>query len=175
MCAVHDVAADQAELALEIERRVDLPGDHRRLEVGRVRRRPCRRSGRPPPRARRPTTAAVGQDRRELLAEQAGDVLARRREAVVDGRRDQHLDDRRASTSRSRLRVGEGAVHVVERRRDDDAALVVLGAALPGRHGEVGQLGQRDVHPEGARAGLEAVDRGGGTRPAGRPRSISWS
>src|SRR3546814_8233184 len=32
---------------------------------------------------------------RELLAEEAGDMLARRGEAVVDGRGDQHLDDRR--------------------------------------------------------------------------------
>src|SRR3546814_11775052 len=32
---------------------------------------------------------------RELLADEAGDMLARRGEAVVDGRGDQHLDDRR--------------------------------------------------------------------------------
>ncbi len=33
---VHDVAADQPELALQVERRMDLPGDDRPLEVGRV-------------------------------------------------------------------------------------------------------------------------------------------
>ncbi len=33
---MEDVAADQAELALKVERRVDLPRDHARLEIGRM-------------------------------------------------------------------------------------------------------------------------------------------
>ena len=91
--AVEDVATDQPELAFEVERRVDLAGDDARLEVGRM-----LRDGiddmvgdlfahivpRPP----------VRQPRLELLAEQAGDMLARRREAVIDRGRQLHLDDR---------------------------------------------------------------------------------
>ena len=34
---------------------------------------------------------------------------------------------------------------------------MVLGLLLARQHREIGQFGQRDVHPEGARAGLEAI------------------
>ena len=40
--AVEDVAADQAEAALEVERRMDLPPEHRLGEARRVARRPWR-------------------------------------------------------------------------------------------------------------------------------------
>ncbi len=50
-------------------------------------------------------------------------------------------------------RVDERAVHVIERRRDDDAAHVVLRRRLAGQAGEIGQLGERHVHAERARAG----------------------
>jgi hypothetical protein len=118
---MHDVAADQAELALQVERRMDLPRDHRALEVGGVlltvsmiRSAAASRSS--------SQSRPFGQHGRELLAEQAGDVHARRRQAVVDGGRQLHLDDRLRRPA-VRLRVGEGLVHIVERRRDDDAAV----------------------------------------------------
>jgi hypothetical protein len=98
--AVHDVAAGEVELALEALGAEHLAAEDRGAETrgvlldgvddgvgGRV------FLGVP--------VAAVGQLRGELLAEQAGDVLARRGEAVVDGRGDQHLDDRPPSTSRA--------------------------------------------------------------------------
>ena len=34
--AVEDIAADQAELALQVERRMDLPRDDRRPDIGRM-------------------------------------------------------------------------------------------------------------------------------------------
>src|SRR5579859_6113460 len=77
--AVHDVAADEAELALQIERRVDLPRDHRRLEA----RRPAldgiddevrRLLAGIVPAAR--NSVLGGQLGRELLAEQAGDMAS---------------------------------------------------------------------------------------------------
>src|SRR3546814_16871155 len=86
---------------------------------------------------------------RELLAEEAGDMLARRGEAVVDGRGDQHLDDRRLRPA-ILFRVEKGAVHIVERRREDDPRLVML--ARFGEAGELRQLRQRAIHTEGAAA-----------------------
>src|SRR3546814_1908467 len=74
----------------------------------------------------------VRQFGRELLAEEARDMLPRRREAVVDGRGDQHLDDRRLRPAEL-LRVEEGAVHIVERRREDDPRLVMLAGFEIGR------------------------------------------
>src|SRR3546814_1775473 len=87
-----------------------------------------------------------------MLAEEAGDMLARRGEAVVDGRGDQHLDDRRLRPA-ILFRVEKGAVHIVERRREDDPRLVML--ARFGEAGELRQLRQRDIHTEGAAARLE--------------------
>ena len=82
---VHDVAADQAKLAFEIERRVDLTRDDRRLEP----RRPL--LNRIDDQVRRlllscivPRTT-IRQFGCELLTEQGRDVLAGRGEAVVDG------------------------------------------------------------------------------------------
>ena len=91
--AVENVAADQAEAALEVERRMDLPADHRLGEARRVGiDRRDDRVGRflallvPAP----PGPEVVA----EMLAEQRRDMLALGREARVQGRRDQHLDDR---------------------------------------------------------------------------------
>src|SRR5689334_7637507 len=95
---MEDVAAEQAELALEVERRMDLAGDNAGAEV-----RGVGGDGVDDPVCGRlalvvPAPAAAiriwGQFGRELLAEQAGDVGAGRGEAVVEGRGDQHLDDR---------------------------------------------------------------------------------
>src|SRR3546814_11391821 len=69
--------------------------------------------------------APVRQFGCELLAEEARHMLAGRRKAVVDGRGDQHLDNRRLRPAEL-LCVEEGAVHIVERRREDDPRLMML-------------------------------------------------
>ncbi len=158
---MEDVAAGQPEFAFEVERRQRGHADDAVAEV--------RRGGGdsvddavggggalvvPAPPLRQPV--------RELLREQAGDVHPRRGEGRVDRRRDRHLDDRRARPA-VRAGVGVGAVHIVEARRDDDAAAVVL--AVAGERGKVGECAKRDVHPEAARAVARARDpaaEGGG-------------
>ena len=62
-------------------------------------------------------------------------MLALGREARVEGRGDQHLDDRLLRPA-VHLRVDLGAVHVVEARRHDDAGGQVI--ALLGQHRELG-------------------------------------
>src|SRR5688572_3643977 len=77
--AVEDVAADQAERSLEVERAVDLPSEHRGFEVRRVlvdRLDHQIRDGF----AMRIPRLPIRQLRRDVLAEHARDVLARRRE-----------------------------------------------------------------------------------------------
>ena len=103
-----DVAAEQAELPLEIQRGQRLAADHARRKARRV-----GIDGRDHqvgnfiaaivPRA------AIAQARRDVLAEQAGDMAAGRRQAVVQGRGDQHLDDRLARDA-LQARVGERAI-----------------------------------------------------------------
>jgi hypothetical protein len=61
----------------------------------------------------------------ELLAEQAGDMASFRREAVVHGGGDQHLDNRLFRPAML-LRIIERTVHVIEGRRNDDARLMML-------------------------------------------------
>ena len=73
-----------------------------------------------------------------VLAEQARDVLARRRERVVDRRRNQHLDDRLARPA-ARARIEVRALHVRERRRHDDAARMMRLRVAPGSAGKLGQ------------------------------------
>ena len=118
--AVEDVAADEPEDAFEVERRERLAGDDAVLEAGGV--------------------ALDGGDhevgdllamivpgpslrklRRDVLAEQARDMRALRRQAVVEGRGDQHLDHRLAAPA-VRAGVVIGAVHIGEGRGDDDPA-----------------------------------------------------
>ena len=79
--AVEDVAADQAELALEIERRQHPATDDARGEIRRVAvHRRDHQVGDLVPRG--VPRHAVGQRRIGMLAKQARDVLARRRERV---------------------------------------------------------------------------------------------
>ncbi len=92
-----------------------------------------------------------------MLAEHAGDVLARRREAVVQCRGDQYLHDRLLRPA-VRACVEVGALHIAERRRDDDAGGVMRRALFAGQAGEVGELRQRDVHAERARAAAPLAD-----------------
>ncbi len=76
-------------------------------------------------------------------------MLAGRGQGVVQGRGDQHLDDRLLRPA-ERLGVAIGGVHVVEAGGDDDAALVVLGHGRAGQAGEARQLRQGHIHAEGA-------------------------
>src|SRR5688572_23731264 len=110
--AVKDVAADQPEPPLEIERRMDLPAEHRRGEARRmgidsgddlVRRFVALLV----PAPTRPEVIA------KMLAEQAGDMLAFWRQSLVEGRGDQHLNDwlRRPAVA---LRISERTVHIAE-------------------------------------------------------------
>src|ERR1700679_3231589 len=154
--AVKDVAADQPEGALEIERAHDLPPEHRGLEIGRMTvdeidhdigyLLPMIVPGCP-----------VGQLRRDVLAEQARHVLSRGREAVVQGRGYEHLDDgllRPAAGLGIEIRL----FHVGKAGRHDDAGGVMLGGRAPRQDREVGQLRQRDVHPKGARSAAPVSD-----------------
>ncbi len=92
--AMHDVATHHPELPLKVQRRQYVPGDHGCSKAGRisVHRRDHIIRRLPP---RRVPASAIGQLWRELLAEQARHMASRRRQTVVDDRRDQHLDDRR--------------------------------------------------------------------------------
>src|SRR3954470_4174997 len=90
---VEYVAADEPEGSLEIERRHDLPPQHRALEVRRVAvdgfdHEVSDDFAMVVPRL------AVRQFGRDMLAEQAGNMLSFRRERVVERGRDHHLDDR---------------------------------------------------------------------------------
>src|SRR5262245_19347393 len=89
--AVEDIAVRQTEGALQIEWRENLAADHTRAEAGSelihgidhevgdfV--------------AMSVPRFAIGQLRSDVLAEQARHVRALRREAVVEGRWDEHLD-----------------------------------------------------------------------------------
>ena len=92
-----------------------------------------------------------------MLAEQAGNVPPRGREAVIEGRGDQHLDDR---LRRPALAAGieVGSFHVAERRRDDDARGVMIGNCAARQAAKIGQLGQSDVHAEGTGTAAVAFD-----------------
>jgi hypothetical protein len=114
----------------------------------------------------------IGQLRRHVLAEQAGHVLAGRRQGRVQGRRNQDLDDRFARPA-VRPRVVVGALHVLQAGRDDDAAAVVLGRLLAGQAAEVRQFGQGHVHAEGAGAAapaLHAAQKIAGSAPGSTSR-----
>ena len=94
--AVEDVAADEPELALEIERAERTSAEHARLEVrrdaiDRVDHEVGYFVSRVVPRSSRHD---LRQIRMRVLAEEARDVHSRRCEAVVDDRGHQHFDDR---------------------------------------------------------------------------------
>src|SRR3954471_360822 len=99
----------------------------------------------------------IWQFRRDVLAEQARDVLALRRKAVIERRGDQHLDDRLfRPTLQARIEIR--ALHVRKRRRDDDSRRVMRSALLARQASEIGQLRERDVHPERPRAATPLTD-----------------
>ena len=165
---MEDVAAGQAEFALEVRRRQHLPCDDRRAEVGGDlrhgidRRVGCSLLVIGP-------VAALRQRLVEVLAEQARHVHAGRRERGVDGRRDPHLDGRLARP-RAALGVVVGAIEVGERWRDQHRRAVVLALLPSGDAGEVGQLGERHVHAQGCR--VVAVARGHAAHLVGQQRRV---
>ena len=122
--AVEDVAADERELSLHIERRKDHPSKYGRTEIRRIARHrvdhdigdffativPAR---------------SIGQLRRDMLAEQARDMLALRRQAVVEHALNMHLDHRLLRPAGA-ARVGVGLVQIFQRRRDHHAAAVMV-------------------------------------------------
>jgi hypothetical protein len=122
---VKDIAADQTEGTLEIERTHDLAAEHGRLEIR------CMAVDEVDHEIRdflavRVPRRAVRQHRRDVLAEQARDVPAPRREAVVERRGNQHLDDRLLRPAAG-FGIEIGLLHVGETRRHDDAGGVMFG------------------------------------------------
>src|SRR5690606_10356606 len=84
--AVEDVAAEQADAALQVERAQRLVAEHAAGEVRRVLVHGVDHQLRHRVAMRVPAAVLVADDRIHLLAEQAGDVLARWRQGVVQGR-----------------------------------------------------------------------------------------
>src|SRR5216683_7661484 len=82
-----------------------------------------------------------------MLAEETRDMRSRRRQRVVQGRRDDHLDDRLAAPS-ERSRVAKGAIHVSETGRQDDSRRVMIRRRAAGSRRKARKLGEGDVHPE---------------------------
>ena len=102
---------------------------------------------------------AVGKLRRHMLAEQARDMGALRRQRGIERRGDQHLDDRLAAPAMF-AGVVIGAVHIGERRCDDDARGMMIADLAAGQAREGRQLGQRHIHAERAGAAFPAPDAG---------------
>ncbi len=145
---MEDVAADQAEGTLQVQRGQRLPAEHRVGESGRV----ALDGGDHQLGdlvAVRVPAAPIRQLRRHVLAEQAGHVLAGRRQPIVQRAGDQQFDDGVARPT-VLARIAVGAVHVVQARRQNDAGGEVV--ARPRQCAEVRQPRQRHVHPERARA-----------------------
>src|SRR5690606_9287681 len=90
-------------------------------------------------------------------AEETGHVAPRRRERVIERRWNQHLDDR-ASRPSLRARVEIGLLHVLQRRRNDNASGVMRRALSAWQAGEIRKLGQRNVHAERARGASPTSD-----------------
>src|SRR6516164_2198318 len=90
-------------------------------------------------------------------------MAARRRQRVVQGRRDHHLDDGLATPS-ERSRVAIGAIHIAETRAENNSRGVMIAAIASGQRREARQLRERDVDPEcsgGATPSLHAPKKGG--------------
>jgi hypothetical protein len=74
-----------------------------------------------------------------VLAEQARHMLSPRRQVVIEGGGDQHLDNRLAAPA---LPPGIviGPLHVRERWGNDDASRMVIGRLPAGQRGKARQL-----------------------------------
>src|SRR5689334_5306501 len=150
--ALEDVALGQAELALDVERREDLPVLDDALDVRRVLR--DRVDDRVAERVAFLVPVAL-QVVGRVLDEARHDVLARRRERRIGERRDDHVDVR-AAREPSVLGVVVRTLHVLDGRRDRDRAAQV--GSRTGHALEVGERVEREVDlPRGA-AELVALD-----------------
>src|SRR3974390_2754840 len=118
------IAARQPEHLLEIKRREHLPADDARLESRRI----------ALDRldyeigylfAMTIPRACVGQSGSNVLAEETCDMRTVWRQRVVEGRRNDHLDDRLAAPAQH-ARVAKSAIHVCEARRKDDAGRMMI-------------------------------------------------
>ena len=151
---MEDVAVGEAETALQVQGREDLPGEHAGPEVGRVDAdRVDHQIGELLPGV--VPAAAIGKVRGHVLHEQAGDVLARRRQRRVEHGGDQHLDHRLFRPAVA-ARIAIGAVEVIDGWADDDAGAVMVLRLFARPAAKIRQIGQGHVHAEGAGARLEA-------------------
>ena len=154
--AVKDVAADQAEGALEIERRHDLPAEHRAFEIRRmaVDRRDHQVGDRlamvVPDDPSGSSGATCWQNRLATCWPGGASVSSSVDEITIStiGSRDQPM----------RARIEIGPLHVGEARRHDDAGGVMLGEVASRQAGEVRQFRQRHVHAERAGAAAPLFD-----------------
>ena len=101
--------------------------------------------------------------RRAKSARHAGRTARRRgalgRERIVEGRGDQHFDDRlRRPAGQPRIEIS--ALHVGEVWGDHDSAPMMLGGSASGESGKARQFGEREVHAERARAAAVRGDAG---------------
>ncbi|HEY7786892.1 MAG TPA: hypothetical protein VIF33_00100 [Casimicrobiaceae bacterium] len=123
---MEDIATDEAEFTFQVERRQDATPEHAAREIRRRLVDGVDHQVRDFVAMIVPGVARqhVADARVRVLAEKARDVHAGRRQRRVQRRRDQHFDDRRARPAKQ-LRVEIRALHVRERRCDDNAAAVV--------------------------------------------------
>src|SRR6516225_5350000 len=144
------IAARQPEHLLEIEWGERLPADNARLESRRIALdRLDHEIGHLV--AMIIPGACVGQSGSNMLAEEACDMRPSGRERLIEGRRNDHLDDRLAAPT-PHARVAKSAIHVCEARRKDDAGRMMILHLLAGSGGKAGKLGERNVHAKGAGA-----------------------
>src|ERR1051326_6125144 len=147
--AVHDIAINESERALQIERRQRRFADNRIAEIRRVLGDGIDNQPRGVLLYVIPV-AAIWQLRREVLAKQHAHMLSGRCKTVVEHTWDKEFHNRFAGPTLC-LCIEIGAVHVVERWRDDDAAAEMI--ALITHVAKFRQLGKRKIHSKRARAG----------------------
>ena len=160
---MEDIAAGQAERALQIQRRQRLIAQHAAPEVRRPRVDGVDHQIRDGLAVRVPAAVDFGM---HVLAEQTGDVLPGRREPAVDKRvverrRNHQLDDgltRPAGVVFFRLGVEIRLLEIAQRRPDQNAGLMMRLQMRARRSGEVRQLAQRDIHAERGRTAAIARD-----------------
>ena len=149
---VEDVSAGKAEALLEVGRGQHLAGDRRVGEVGGE-----AVDGREHRIGRRLAQGIPVAVARKVLAEETRDVLAPRRQRVVHGRWDQHLDDRRTREGTA-ARIQIGLLQVRHRGSDDDPRAVMVLAVEPRPAGEVGEFPKCDVDLQRRGLGAHAAN-----------------
>src|SRR5262249_41746653 len=99
----------------------------------------------------------------KVLAEKARDMPARRRQGVVQRRRNEHLDDR-LSAPPELARLTVCAVHVIKTWRKNDARGVMILRFVPGQCRKARQLGECHIDAQRTRSAtpvLHARKKGG--------------